>query len=72
MRTLKDLYLQETVSKAEVRACLNDPSNVFDTTPSFNARGHLTNRGHLICELSDAFNQQIGLKDFEYKEQKLR
>ena len=59
------------VSKAEVRSCLDDPDNLFDATPSFAARNRLTNRGRLICELSDAFDQQIGLKDFESKVHKL-
>ena len=45
------------VSKAEVRSCLDDPDNLFDATPSFAARNRLTNRGRLICELSDAFDQ---------------
>lgn len=72
LRNLKQLFGPETVSKAEVRACLNDPNNIFDATPSFNARGDLTNRGNLICELSDAFNQQVGVEDLECKEQKLR
>lgn len=59
LRNLNQLFDGRAfVTKAEVRSCLADPNHLFDSTPLYSKRDHLTNRGKLICELADAFNQQ--------------
>lgn len=55
---LKECYADETVTsvtRAKVQSCFDDPRHLFNNPPS--DRDGLTNRGRLICDLSDAFKK---------------